>query len=38
MLRPITQEEQFATLRDADCSKVDMIFRWYIFASYFGIR
>jgi tRNA (cmo5U34)-methyltransferase len=38
VLRPITPEEQLAALRDAGFTKVDMIFRWYNFASYIGIR
>lgn len=37
-LRPITPEEQLAALRVAGFSKVGMIFRWYNFASYIGIR
>lgn len=38
VLRPITPEEQLDALRDAGFTKVDMIFRWYNFASYIGIR
>ena len=38
VLRPITPEKQLAALRDAGFKKVDMIFRWYNFASYIGIR
>ncbi len=38
VLRPITPEQQLAALRDAGFKKVDMIFRWYNFASYIGIR
>jgi tRNA (cmo5U34)-methyltransferase len=38
VLRPITPEEQLAALRDAGFTRVDMIFRWYNFASYIGIR
>jgi tRNA (cmo5U34)-methyltransferase len=38
VLRPITPEEQLTALRDAGFTKVDMIFRWYNFASYIGVR
>ena len=38
VLRPITPEQQLEALRDAGFTKVDMIFRWYNFASYIGIR
>lgn len=38
VLRPITPEEQLDALRAAGFRKVDMIFRWYNFASYIGIR
>jgi len=38
VLRPITPEQQLAALRSAGFTKVDMIFRWYNFASYIGIR
>lgn len=38
VLRPITPEQQLEALRAAGFSKVDMIFRWYNFASYIGIR
>lgn len=38
VLRPITPEQQVTVLREAGFTKVDMIFRWYNFASYIGIR
>jgi len=38
VLRPITPEQQLAALRAAGFTKVDMIFRWYNFASYLAIR
>jgi len=38
VLRPITPEQQLKSLREAGFTKVDMIFRWYNFASYIGIR
>jgi len=38
VLRPLTPEEQLLALREAGFTKVEMIFRWYNFASYIGIR
>ena len=38
VLRPITPEQQLEAMREAGFTKVDMIFRWYNFASYIGIR
>jgi tRNA (cmo5U34)-methyltransferase len=38
VLRPVTSEQQLAALRESGFTKVDMIFRWYNFASYIAIR
>ncbi|HFD80753.1 MAG TPA: carboxy-S-adenosyl-L-methionine synthase CmoA [Gammaproteobacteria bacterium] len=38
VLRPITPGEQLQSLREAGFTRADMIFRWYNFASYIGLR
>jgi tRNA (cmo5U34)-methyltransferase len=38
VLRPITPQQQLEALREAGFTRADMIFRWYNFASYIGIR
>jgi tRNA (cmo5U34)-methyltransferase len=38
VLEPISPKEQLAMIQEAGFSKSDMLFRWYNFASYVGIK